>query len=333
MNRSTLFLICIFLITTISCGRNGKSRLHINTSNLYPEQITVKQYGKALFEADLTVLETELRRLQAEFIHFLDADLSDTANIKQIHDFVSDTSLIMLYHKSREIYPDIQPLENELTHAFRRFHYHFPKKTIPDIYTYISGVQYEMPVMFANKIAVIAIDCYLGEDYNYYKMLGIPGYIRARMTSDHLVNDLFKTLFMVLLDQSKPSLSVLDEMIMSGKRLYFQEAMQPQLDDHIIIGYKPEQYIWVQNNEAQLWAYLVGEEVLFSNDFHSFKRLFNDGPFSSDFSHDAPARLGEWVGWQIVRNYMQNHPETSIEELIKMDDSQQILSDSRYRPK
>jgi hypothetical protein len=333
MNRFKFVIFLLLAGTVFGCGRNEKERLDIDTRGLFPEKVTIKQYGKALFKADTTKLKEELFRLQPDFMHFLDADLEDSANIMQIRDFVSDTQLIRLYNKSREVYSDMQTVNEQLTHAFRRLHYHFPQIRLPEVYTYISGVHYELPVMLADGIAAVGIDCYLGADFTLYRQLGIPQYLINRMTTEHLLNDLFKVVYQVMVDPSLQSRTIMDEMVGAGKRLYFQEAMQPRLADHLIIGFTPEQWDWVELHEAELWAHLVGEELLFSTDFNAFKRLFGDGPFSGDFSRDAPPRLGEWVGWQIVRNYMKNNPEISLKELLQTADSQQILSGSRYRPK
>jgi hypothetical protein len=43
--------------------------------------------------------------------------------------------------------------------------------------------------------------------------------------------------------------------------------------------------------------------------------------------------LGRWIGWQIVRSYMKKNKETSLSELFSFSDSQQILSESGYKPK
>jgi hypothetical protein len=43
--------------------------------------------------------------------------------------------------------------------------------------------------------------------------------------------------------------------------------------------------------------------------------------------------LGEWTGWQIVRKYAERNPEMSLAEIMKLDDSQDILSGARYKPK
>lgn len=333
MNARKFVLTSLLLTLFVACGRDTKSHLDINVTGLSPEKVQLKHYGWALFGADTGNLQAELIRLQPEFPHFLDADLSDSANIMQIFEFVTDTQLIALYHNSRKVFGDFGRIENELTVAFRRFHYHFPGLPVPDVFTYISGVQYEMPVLVADNKAVVAIDCYLGADNIHYRRFGIPLYLTERMTPDHLINDVFRALFEVGVIETRTSRTILDEMILAGKRLYFQEAMQPRLPDHILIGYSAAQLDWVKNYETQLWAHLIGEELLYSTDFMIFRRLFGDGPFSHDFSRESPARMGEWVGWQIVRNYMRNNAETSLEDLMQVTDSQAILIGSRYRPK
>jgi hypothetical protein len=39
------------------------------------------------------------------------------------------------------------------------------------------------------------------------------------------------------------------------------------------------------------------------------------------------------VGWQIIRSYMENNPEVSLQELMKMTDVNLIFSKSGYKPK
>ena len=48
---------------------------------------------------------------------------------------------------------------------------------------------------------------------------------------------------------------------------------------------------------------------------------------------EAPGRTGDYIGWQIIRAYMKRYPETSLNDLIKMNDSQMILEKSKYKPK
>ncbi|MBU1009398.1 MAG: hypothetical protein KKD74_04595 [Bacteroidetes bacterium] len=332
MMQRILMLAVIVLIGT-SCGNNHKQALQLNVKGLEPETVVIRDYGEALFRCDTNELSAGLKKIQPDFLPFLDADLDDSANIARIRAFVTDTQLIRLNQACRQVFADPLAINSQLTDAYRRYHHYFPENMIPAVYYYVSGVQFESPVMCSENAAVVALDCYLGTDFVYYQQLGIPRYMIARMTPDHLVNDLMASLYDLDVASASNNRTVLDEMIRTGKKLYFLEAMQPDLADEFIIGYSAEQLGWVKDNEAELWAFMVGESALYSSDFLLFKKLFNDGPFSQDFSPEAPARLGEWVGWQIVRKYAARHPQTSLAELMALTDSQEMLSQSRYKPR
>ena len=47
----------------------------------------------------------------------------------------------------------------------------------------------------------------------------------------------------------------------------------------------------------------------------------------------CPGRVGQWVGLQIVRKYVAEHPEVTLVRLMAEKDAQRILNESHYRPK
>ncbi|MDG1045192.1 MAG: gliding motility lipoprotein GldB, partial [Bacteroidia bacterium] len=61
-------------------------------------------------------------------------------------------------------------------------------------------------------------------------------------------------------------------------------------------------------------------------------RYFNDGPFTAPFGNESSPRTGAWVGWQIVRNYMEIHPKISIHQLLSNSNHMDIFHESGYRP-
>jgi hypothetical protein len=325
--------VVFLLMYAFSCNNQSKSRLNIDVSNLKPEKVILKQYGNALFECDTIHLQSELKRLQPDFYYFLNADLDNPANVKQLHGFVTDKQLVGLYLKTKQVFPDVVDLESQLTMATRRLVYHFPQYQVPEFYTYISGVYNELPVLADENAIVIGLDCYLGEKEEYYQQIGIPLYAAERMTREHIVNDVFKAIYSTQFSKRAASKTILEEMIENGKRLYFLEAIQPTLPDYLVIGYREDQLNWTLEHQAEVWAFLVSEQLLYKNDFMMFKKLFGDGPFTQEFSDQAPARLGEWIGWQIVRNFMKNSPETSLKDLVQLTDYQLILTESKYKPK
>lgn len=81
-----------------------------------------------------------------------------------------------------------------------------------------------------------------------------------------------------------------------------------------------------------MWLHLVEKKMLYSSNRMDIIRYINDGPYTSGFPTESPARTGIWIGWQIVRQYMDKHPETTLPELMNNIDYQGILNASGYFP-
>jgi uncharacterized protein YjaZ len=77
---------------------------------------------------------------------------------------------------------------------------------------------------------------------------------------------------------------------------------------------------------------LVENKRLYVTGRMDIKRLIDDGPYTNGFPVESPGRAGVWIGWQIVRKYMDKNPEVSLDKLMQMSDSQKILNDSKYYP-
>jgi len=50
-----------------------------------------------------------------------------------------------------------------------------------------------------------------------------------------------------------------------------------------------------------------------------------------EIDNDTPGRVGQWVGWQIVRSFMENN-EITVQQMLKMD-PKEIFEMSKYKPK
>jgi uncharacterized protein YjaZ len=85
-------------------------------------------------------------------------------------------------------------------------------------------------------------------------------------------------------------------------------------------------------NEGHVWAAIIENRMLYSNDGRVVRVFTTDGPFTSEFSKESPPLLGSWIGWQIVRKYMERNTEVSLSQLLQETDSQKILSMSKYKP-
>jgi len=329
------FLVLLVVVTIVfqSCSNKKKRYIPVvDNSRLPGVTVHIKQYGKALFEIDTTRMQEGLKKIQPEFRLFLNASLDDTANVNQLKAFVTDTLNRYLYQHTSKVYSTLKPLEKTLSISLSRFHYYFPDQKLPSFYSYISGGYFEAPVLSADSVVLIGLDNYLGSDFIYYARMGIPRYKTHWMIKQEVPVDVMKTLYETLPFRRGKARNLLDMMISAGKELYYLDAMMPDLADTLKIRYTAKQLSWVEKNEKNLWGFLVGQKLLFSANFMQTNKLMQDGPFTKGFDAEAPARLGEWVGWQIVSAYMNKNRKVTLKQLLQNNDSQMILNQSGYKP-
>lgn len=330
--KKLLYITIFSLILFTSCDNKKVKGPNVDSSKLEPVDITIHRYGQALFNIDTNNFQSDLKDIHDEFILFLGDDISDPDKTKPLYEYITDTAIINIAEAVLEKYPDIYDLEKNLEEAFSRFQYFFPGYEVPEVYTYVSNLYFEQPVIYNSGILIIGLDLYLGPEFEQYRSLGIPFYIIRRMTSDKIEIDAMSQIYENDLQQNIDQKNLISALIERGKKLYFLDAVLPLVPDSIKIGYTSAQINWIENNSKNLWAFLVNNDLFYSAEFKVIKNFTNDGPFTSSFSNDSPPMTGTWLGWQIVRQYMHEHPEITLDQLIKEKDYQKIFNKSGYKP-
>lgn len=124
-------------------------------------------------------------------------------------------------------------------------------------------------------------------------------------------------------------------MIQYGKEAYIKSLLNPGASDAVHLGYAEEAYQWCQANERQVWSYFLENDFIYSTDKELEKRFLDLGPFSKfglQIDLESPSRIGRFIGYQIVEQYMDKYKNTGINELIALD-AITLLKQSNYKPK
>lgn len=311
------------------CRHGIQSR---ETPEVKIEKIKISDYGKALFSLDPMNVGRGLDSLSEEY-RFFTGENPDNLNVVQIRDFIMDPFNKELAAKCAEKYPDLGFLEDGLTNLFSAIKSKNPGFRVPKVYTYISGLLYESPVTYADSVLLIGLDMFLGWDYEQYRAAGLPVYMTRRMEKQNIIPECARQIAIGMIPKDYNPKILLDFMIMHGKVLYAMDAFLPGTADSLKIGYTAKQVEWCSRNEFEVWRLFIDQELLYRSDAFLNNRFIQDGPFTSGLPEGAPAMLGRYIGWQIVRSYMKKHSDTSISELFNLSDSQEILSESGYKPK
>ncbi|WP_436831041.1 gliding motility lipoprotein GldB [Parapedobacter sp. DT-150] len=233
-----------------------------------------------------------------------------------------------------ETYPDMAVQEAGLTDAFKHLKYYFPQIDIPRFIAFFSGFAVQTPI--GEDYIGIGLDMFLGADSKFYPALrnSIPHYLSQRFTPENIVPRVTESYIREeLYPQDELDVTLLAHMVYQGKVLYVMDQVMPTVPDSLKIGYTSQQQEWANRFERDIWAWFLQENLLYEADYNRIQKYLGEAPFTPELGeqNESAPKLGVFIGWQIVRKYMERHPETTPEELLGITDAQAVLEGSRYK--
>jgi hypothetical protein len=230
-------------------------------------------------------------------------------------------------------FPNTKNIDEPLTKGFQFMKYYYPKYEVPKVVYLITGLNSWSAFTYENDILCIGLDMYLGEHYPYYASVGIPDYLAAHLRSEYIVSNSFKVLYQLQHPFITEGKTLLEMMLQKGKEQYFLSKIIPFIGDTIKLGYTEKQLSWCKENEGMIYNYFVKGNLLYETNWQKILAYIYDGPTTSGMPSISPGNIGTWVGYQIVKAYMQQHSKTTMDELFKDSDAQRFLLESKYKPK
>ncbi len=337
IRRLTVIFLMMIILISISCKKN---HYKVNTSGINVK-IEIKRLEKDLFTLNPDQVIPMIPALKKKYDGFLrlfslvinTGDIDEPSFGDLLLRFCSDKQNNDVFALTMKKFPDMRTVETGLDEAFRHYLYYFPNKTVPGVFTCITG--FNNSIIAGDSLLGIGLDRYLGADCEYYPRLNIYKYIAARMTPEYIVPDCMYGWGSSEWDFSAlkyPDDNVLAEIIHDGKLKYFEKCMLPETSDDIIFGFTPDQMKFCRNNESQMWQYLVEKNLLFNTEQFTIRKLTGEAPFTAYFTKESPGRAAVWIGFRIVESYMMKHPEIKMEEMMRNTDVQGILEKAKYSP-
>ncbi len=237
---------------------------------------------------------------------------------------------VELYETVEELFPtDNSTLEPPLTEAFKHYKYYFPENKIPKIITCISG--FNLSVFTGEDFIGISLDKYLGTNYEGYQGM-FENYISNRMHRQMLPIDVMRALCIAEFPQNDSISTVLTNAIYQGRTQYFLDAMFPETVDSLKWGFSDMQWRWVEEFEQNIWDFMVSQKIVFSTKIMDIKTYTDEAPFTTPFGNKSAPRAGNYIGYQIVKSYMDKNENISLAELMNERDYMKIYNNSYYNP-
>ena len=327
-------IVIVLLIFIWGCGNNQHK---VDTSTIQLD-LKVSRFEKDLFSYP-TISDDEVSILKKKYDPFFTRYIENVVNISKVDDpsvyyylnaFKNDSYINEVNKKVNEKYQDFSSYQTQLTESFKLYHHYFPEKNIPEIITYVSGFNYA--IVTDSTYLGIGLDMFLGSDYKAYAQLGLPQYKIANMTKEQLVSGAVLGWISTEFELPESNANLLTEMVHQGKLLYILDQLTPYEKEWVKQGYTKEQLEWCEKNEKEIWFYFIDNELFYNKETKEIIKFMGEAPFIQGFPEGSPGKVGQWVGLQIVKAFMENNPKASLQDLVNEKDAQKILNLSKYKP-
>ena len=318
--KKYIYIITIGLLF-FSCNKKNKIEKAVEE---IPVSIKTHRFEQAFFDAK----PEDLAKVKSQYPDFFPVGTPDNVWIEKM----KNPQWRELYLEVEKKYKNFNTQQVEIEDLFKHIKYYFPTVITPQIYTAIGEMDYLNKTIYAHDKLIIALELYLGKEHKFYTS-EFPEYLRQNFEQRQMMPDIVSSFAFGILPVTKDK-ELLTLMINSGKELYLKDILLPEYKDDEKIGYTDKQIKFCQENESYMWEFFVSNKMLYSTDSKLPNRFINLAPFSKfylEIDNETPGRVGQWIGWQIVRSFMENN-EVNVQQMLKMN-AKEIFEMSKYKPK
>lgn len=252
---------------------------------------------------------------------------NDSAFINQLFQRFHNPAFDTLRMETKRIFGNGDELKKEFETAFANLRYYYPDFRIPKIQTVITGMESDLFV--SDTLIMVGLDYYLGRDAKYKP--NMYEYMQRRYHKGFVVPSAL-LLYGIENSADNEDKSVLADMIAFGKAYYFAKHMLPCVPDSVLIGYTAQEIEGARENQHIIWKRLVDDEVFFNTTRQVKQKYISERPKTLEVSDQCPGRIGMWVGWQIVNEFMKRNDRTTLPTLMRNSNAQQVFKGSKYKP-
>lgn len=337
MPRTAVILFCLVMLS--SCGSKDKGP---DVSNIKVELKTAR-FEKDLFSLDTAQFSQQLDRLQANYPSFGENFFTTILNCdpkwssETMSDYVRGfiKAYRAVYDTVMLVFPDFTPYETQIRKGLQYVSYYFPNYRIPkSVITYVGPLDGYGDILSDDAI-IVGLQHHLGSTYSLYRS-GIvqetyPDYISRRFEPDYIAINCIKNIVLDMFPERLEDKPLVQQMVEKGKRLFILSKLLPDAEAHKLIGYTKEQLDAAYKNESSIWNLFAQNNLLQSIDANLIRNYLNEAPKTQELGEGSPGNIGSFTGWQIVKKYMDKHPEISLAQLMSTD-GESLFQDTKYKP-
>ena len=333
MNRILLGFCCIVLL--VRCGTDAETEECVPP----PANATAVDFVFQDLRDSIAAIENEQQLIKFFSSHKVFRDYSlrrneyphDSAYLNAMVFRFTNPAIDTLVMQTKKVFGNLTDLKSQFQEAFSNIKAYYPEFVPPKVEVVITGL--DSDIFVSDSLIVVSVDFYLGKGAKYRPRF--YEYILRKYEPEDIVPSAM-LLYGINEKLNKTNLqdrTVLADMISYGKAFYFAKHVLPCVPDSVFLWYTAEEIDGARKNEDLIWARFVQDKILFSTNMVDKRNYLEERPFTIQVGEKCPGRIAQWVGWRIVKQYMEQHPEISLPQLMQMNDAQEIFKESNYKPR
>lgn len=346
MKRTGFF--ALVLCTLVACGDNKAP--DVSNINI---KLSEERFDQDFFKTDTNQLQPSLQRLGQLYPHFLPdycqnilglpaSPLLDGQSAALLTQFIHDYAPVR--DSVNKVFRSTKTYEEAVKKGLQYVKHYFPDYKTPERLIFYIG---PMDAIYQASLGAygdaitsaglaVGLQLHLGVNNGLYTNdIGrslYPAYISRRFTPDYIPVNCLKNVIDDIYPEKVAGMTLIEQMVEKGKRLYALDKVLPYTPDTLKIGYSKYQLEGCFKNEGRIWNHFLANSLLLNNDPSYTKSYIGEAPNTPEFGEGSPGSIGYFVGWQLVKKYMEQHKDLTLMALFQTP-AMNIYQESKYKPK
>lgn len=347
MQKWFFFLLFVTACFT-ACNGNKKTP---DVSNI-KVNLEVQRFEQDFFAIDTNNISAAMPALLQKYPVFLPDFIQHILGLSLTDDGgKSDAAIKMFLRDYRlvkdtasKVFSNFTAIEDDLKKGLQFTKYYFPAYHTPEkLITFIGPLDaiFETPLgktgdVITQDALAVGLQLHLGNNASLYQSQVaqslFPKYVSRKFEPAYIVVNCMKNIVDDIYPPRAADKTLLDLTIDKGKRLYVLDKLLPHVADTLKISYTEAQLKGCYANEGLIWSFLIQNNLIYNSDPLRIQSYVEEGPLTQELGEGSPGNISLFLGWQIIKKYMEKFPDTTIDALLQLD-ARQILQDSKYKPR
>lgn len=302
--------------------------------------VKVLRFEQDFFAIDTNNIEPALNSLQSKYGNFLNDYLYNILAVPPMPDSVP-RYLKMFIHDYKSLYNEAQQQftgfkqADDIERGLQFTKYYFPKYQPPQqVITFVGPLEGYGNVLTSSGFAV-GLQLYMGKNFAAYHTDYVnevyPSYQSRRFEAAYIPVNCMTNIINDIYPKKGGTQTLIEQIVEEGKRMYVLDQLLPTTADSLKTGYTADQLQGCYDSEEDIWNFFIKNNLLYITDPLQTRDYVNDAPRTEALGQASPGNIGLFVGWQIVKKWMETQKDISLERLLDTP-SKQIFQEAKYKP-